>query len=99
MCFEGVVVTCSKFKLQTILDMSTEKMPPTLPPGSVGRSSSSRGNEDNNSYRLKYRGQTEHEQGEVVNNRIYVGGLGDCIIIPRAMDLSHSTAAMWWVGY
>ena len=86
MCFEGVVVTCSKFKLQTILDMSTEKMPPTLPLGSVGRSSSSRGNEDNNSYRLKYRGQTEHEQGEVVNNRIYVGGLGDCI---GERDLFH----------
>ena len=67
--------------------MSTEKVPPTLPPGSVvGRSSSSRGNEDNNSYRLKYRGQMEHEQGEVVNNRIYVGGLGDCI---GERDLFH----------
>ena len=41
--------------------------------------------EDNN-YRSKYRSQMEHEQGEVVNNRIYVGGLGDCI---RERDLFH----------
>jgi len=65
--------------------MSTDKLLHTLPPAVAGRPSSSRGNEDNN-YRQKYRSQMEHEQGEVVNNRIYVGGLGDCI---GERDLFH----------
>jgi len=69
------------------MNVMSENPLSTVPLAGGGRPSSSRGNEDGH-YRSKYRHKFDHDQdqGEVVNNRIYVGGLGDCI---GERDLFH----------